>query len=354
MFEGILTKVVRLIRNKTKAPFISTYDFIANYYYKHSKSYATLSKLNKYFNKANKPPDILYLGDSVLKNVSYDDTDKRTIEEMLKDDLPNFVSLASISHSAYHPGVYYSLLKAIQVMKRKPKIILLPVNVRSFSPQWDLHPNYQFETEINALEKYHQCRNINAIKLDRKTASSALFEAYDASPVHYPNTSLNRIGQFRLLVNARAETEEQKKFRLAHIFIFHYMHTLLPTHRKLTLLYKTLEILQEIDVSALIYTTPINYQAGNKYAGESFSEKIKSNIDVVLTVIEKRLDSNKFIFWDASMLLQSDSFVHSDIANEHLNQAGRSFLSSNLKTKTMDLYYALPKPPLVDNQKIDG
>jgi len=319
------------------------YDFIASYYYKYSNSYAALLNLNKYFNNFNQPPDILYLGDSVLKNVSYYDTDKRTINEMLEDDLPSFVSMASIYQSAYHPGVYYSLLKAIQAMKKKPKIILLPVNLRSFSPQWDLHPKYQFETEINALEKYSQIRNVNAIKLDCQTIPPALFEEYDASPVLYPNTFLNRVGQFRLLVNSRAETEEQKKFRLAHVFIFHYMHTLLPTHRKLVLLHKILEIFQEIDVSALIYITPINYQAGNKYVGESFSKKIKLNVDTVLTVLGKCLTSSKFIFWDASMLLQSDSFVHNDIANEHLNQAGRSFLSSNVKTKIMELYYALPK-----------
>ena len=94
---------------------------------------------------------IIYFGDSVIKSIAKKDTDGRHMGEMLQDQLNQEVKI--ISHGGYHLGVYEAFLHYMCDRGKKPEIIIIPINLRSFGNDWDTRADYLFIREIN-ISKY--------------------------------------------------------------------------------------------------------------------------------------------------------------------------------------------------------
>jgi hypothetical protein len=291
--------------------------------------YPELVKLVELFNSGNPVPDVLYLGDSVVERISHNDFDKRNLGEIVAANLEGALQVAYVSRGAYHMGVFYGLICALEKMRGRPGIVILPVNMRSFSPQWDLSPSYQFEHEIQAIEDYiaNPEGAIAAIPIGKVVVSQSLFESFDATPVNYPYTEFNHVGRFRKIIKSKPESEEQRKFRLRQIFIFHYMHSLISSHRKIAQLNNILHTLTNMGIAVLVYVAPINFQAGEKYVGNKFLSSLASNVKIVLDTIMAYKAAGRVHFLDCSTMFASQYFFHEDEATEHLDQTGRNALA---------------------------
>jgi hypothetical protein len=160
------------------------------------KPYPELTKLLMSYDSRWKAPEILFLGDSVLGRIAREDTDRRTLDQMVEDFLTSRKRLLCISHPAYNLRIYYHLLQIFKCTRQKPKQVILPINMRSFSPQWDLNPAWQFNEEIDALKKYVQTSGRRTPIFKKKSGPLIFSEADKMMGVEYPFTSLNCIGQF--------------------------------------------------------------------------------------------------------------------------------------------------------------
>ena len=84
--------------------------------------------------------DIVYLGDSTL---SYP-VDQVTTGQILQEMLPDF-TVGEISHPAYNLDLYLHYVQYMTRSVHRPRVVIIPINMRSFSPEWDMRPGYQFE-----------------------------------------------------------------------------------------------------------------------------------------------------------------------------------------------------------------
>lgn len=291
------------------------------------RPYVELQRLVNWYDSERAAPQILLLGDSVMERVSKFDTDKRNLDRLVQKEFEGKYRLACLSHSAYHTKAYHSLLEVLRTTRQKPDLVILPINMRSFSPQWDFEPSWQFEQEIKLVNDYILSPSKTIPMLDKPVIASNLYEEFDAIEVNYPLTELNRICQFRLVINGKPQTQEQFRYRKEQIFIFHYLHSLSPKHPKLHSLLEAVRLLQELKINLLIYVTPINYQAGERYVAPVFTELLKKNIQVIQEAIFPFL-GNTIIFSDLSASLSSNKFFNMDEATEHLNQHGRAELAA--------------------------
>ncbi len=294
-------------------------------------------ELINYFDKSKQPPAVLFFGDSVAERTSRDDQDIRTLSEFVKANLEDKFEVASISYSAFNIKIFYYFIKALEKMKNRPQTVILPINMRSFSPQWDLEPSWQFSHEIDCINSFITDQEQTTFNIERESISTEEYNAFDSLSVKYPLSPLDKIGQFRLLINAKPATDEQRKFRLSQIFIFHYNYPLSIDHPKISFLEKALELLNRMNISVFTYITPINIESGIKYVGNEFSESIDSNIKVVKTVIKKHQAKGNISFIDCSKILTPDHFFHEDTLTEHLNEAGRKKLAALITSPVLDL-----------------
>ena len=97
--------------------------------------------------------DVLLFGSSVEEYADSKDKDKRSISKMI-NSLSNKYHVESISGVAYHMDLFLELSKYIVKNLSHPKLIIVPINMRTFSPEWDKRPEYQFEKEKKILNVF--------------------------------------------------------------------------------------------------------------------------------------------------------------------------------------------------------
>lgn len=78
--------------------------------------------------------DVLYFGESSNYWVAPEDTDKRTISDMINDSLQGF-RLSGIQVPAYHAGMFLPVIRHIDP-KSRVKTIVVTMNLRSFDKPW--------------------------------------------------------------------------------------------------------------------------------------------------------------------------------------------------------------------------
>lgn len=269
-------------------------------------------------------PSVLYLGDSVVERVSRNDLDTRHLGQMVVDNLCQIQSTVCISHSAYQIEVFNAFVYALARTRYRPQIVVLPINLRSFSPQWDLNPEWQFTEELQRIEEFIGNSSVKLPRIGKRTLS---VEEFEATAVSYPHTSFTSVRQFRQLIKASAESDAQKVFRWQQIFVFHYLHPLSLSHPKLRLIQDTLVQLGELNIRTLLYVTPINYQAGEKLIGIDFTNSIQRQVSLVGEQIVAAQHADAARFLDLSTMLGSDCFFHEYDSTEHLNERGRKMIS---------------------------
>lgn len=268
-------------------------------------------------------PDVLLFGDSVMERVSRHDADRRDLGNMVAAALPA-LRVLRISHSAFNPAIYAPLARVVARCPRVPSLTVLPVNLRCFSPQWDLHPAWQFTQEIRSIETWldDPTRPLAAIEDIRETPG--FFAAYDAQPVDYPLSKLKTVGEFRATVRETPREEAAKDARAREIFVFHYTHALTPAHRRLEALKMAVETLRGAGSRVLLYLTPVNHEAGVRLVSDAFLKSLRHNVKVLQT---KMADADVALY-DWSVRMPADRFFHEDLATEHLNDLGRAELAA--------------------------
>lgn len=306
----------------------------------HTPDYFPLSVILDLFNSDNNySPEVLFYGDSVVERISRDDQDQRTLGEMVCSGLKNKFKVAYLSSSGYHLEVFYQLTLVLQTLKRKPSILIVPINIRSFSPQWHLNPFYQATEDISLIKSYLD----NSGKIFNKQRLSEFelenkWESFLKTEVTYPLTPFKNIQEFiEIINNKNTSTQSEKEFRLQQIFIYHYLYQLQQDHCRLIQLKDLIKLSSDLKISLVLYVTPINYRAGSKYVGDQFRIYLENNVQVVKNLVESLCQSRvklfglfkpkNLVFKDFSQLLGTEYFFHEDNPTEHLNEKGRQLMA---------------------------
>ena len=289
--------------------------------------YPKLVELLRAFDHAGPPPQVLYLGDSVVERVAREDTDRHSLASMVIDRFGPQTAAVSVSHMGYHTGVYHGLLRVLQTTRHRPELVILPLNLRSFGPRWFLDPVWQFHHEIRALQRYlaHPFRGIPRLRETIVTAAD--MEAFEAIDVEFPETDFRCIGQFHEVMRSTPQDEAEVDFRRRQIFILHYMHALRAEHPRLRSLEEALGLLSHLGCSVLCYVTPVNHDAGLQYVGPAFQDALRRNVLEIRRIVERQ-GRPDLRFEDFSEFLDPTEFFSTHDAAEHLNERGRSHLAA--------------------------
>ncbi len=286
--------------------------------------YPALAAILRSFAGDATPPDHVLLGDSVCERVSKHDADRRTLVEILAAGVAPRCLLA-LTRSAHHPAVYRLLLSALELQPRRPTTgILIAINPRCFSPQWDLNPDWQLDAETCALEDYRRRRRPELPEIPDVYADPEAHRRFEELPVRYELSDLSTIGAFRSVVRQVPGSDDEKARRTREIFIFHYAHRLTRDHRRLTALRDCVDLSRRLVTRATYYLTPINVEAGARHVGPGFLEVVRANAETVGRAI--RDSGGDFHDWSGA--LPESCFFHEDLATEHLNETGRTRLAA--------------------------
>lgn len=273
--------------------------------------------------------EILYFGDSVIGRFSPQDKNKSSIGEFLSEELPNH-TVGVIWHRAYQMDLYYEYCRYLAKGNHQPEIVIIPINLRSFSPEWDRRPQYQFNLEKRVLrQKRDVLYRIFYKPLYIFDKASVITEAEFLSTSVFDGK--RKRGYVKDFVNEEDNTYTQDKMRKKAIL--RYMYSLTSNHRKVKSMLKIVDIMEETGTNVLFYITPINYRICMRFVGERALVQFKANTKL----IESLLASRDTEVLNLAFSLERDAFSWPMYPDEHLNERGRQYVAHQLAFKIKEL-----------------
>ena len=298
--------------------------------------------------------DVIYLGDSTLLYPAGEVTTGEIVQEMLPDH-----RVAEVSHPAYSLDLYLSFVRYIVRQERRPRTIVLPINMRSFSPEWDRRPGYQFEKEKKVLFLGPDLARVLARPLEVLGAfePDITQEAFLDTSVYNGETAVGTVRDFESLADEDvagalagdggfayhdALPSEDDEEALEKALVYYYMYRLSEDHRKLQAMLKIARLCQENELDVIFYIAPVNYQQGERVLGSAFRERLAENVDVVSRTLPHgrqmragvgqgalmpvAADAEHVTLLDLSLGLEAYAFVDM----EHLHERGKAYVAEQL------------------------
>jgi len=294
--------------------------------------------------------DIIYFGDSTLIYPVGEVTTGEILQELLPEQ-----TIGQVAHPAYNADLYRRYADYITRFDHRPDRVIIPINLRSFSPEWDRRPAYQFEAE-KAVLTYGR---LLSTMFYRPLATFGGFDSpisqadFLHTPVYSGTTPVGQVGDFEeqlghttLATQAnnvasayyRNLPEENDEATLAASLVYYYMGELDPNHRKIQSLLTTARQLKAGGIKPIFYISPLNTQLGERVLGETFGRQIEANT----AVIEQAFRSEKIDLLNLAFALEPYYFVDT----EHLTENGKARVAEALAT----LIKAAPSEPLTSTQ----
>lgn len=280
-----------------------------------------IEKLDRYLEEG---ATIIYFGDSSVLSVAPGDSDRASLSEMLERENPGIV-VANLGHPGYHLGIYEAEVDYISRSKHKPDAVVIPIQLRAFSPEWDIRPVNQFEKERFFLMDrtsfisyfYRPLAILRAI--DTNTVS---YPEFLNTPVYYGTEQVGVVNDFEAVNKHKTPTTEN----IRNDYIYKYMFRLEETHRKFRSLDNLLDSASKASIKVYAYISPIDYENGTKHIGEDFTKQAVVNADLVCTFLESRGAP----CLNLAFALGSEEFDHPGYPNEHLKERGRRLVTEKI------------------------
>jgi hypothetical protein len=267
--------------------------------------------------------DIIYFGDSSDTDYSNKDLDKRSISQMLEEILPNY-SMASISNPAYAADIFLEFCKHMIRQKYYPKIVIIPINMRSFSPSWDRNWGWQFEKEKAILKNklfFMFFKTMEVFDKNNKRFNEITQSEFENTEVFNGEKAVGRVKDFE-----GHEFRHYSEENMKNSILYFYMFSLKNDHRKLKSLAEVAKILLENNIKPVFYITPIDYETGERYFPGEFSERLKNNVETIKSAFKE----NNLEILDLSADLKTDFFAWEKYPNEHLDEKGRKYVAEKI------------------------
>ena len=287
-------------------------------------------------------PDVLLFCDSTNAWIDAGDEDRRSIAALLDEKLPD-AKVGVVERGAYHLQVYEAFVDLLIARGVKPRAVVIPINMRSFSPEWDQRPEYQFDQSQRDLrhadDAIHQAASPLLSVLQLGGVPPVSQDQFKNAPVYHGRRIVGRVRDFD---NPRYATPSPERTR--NKFIYHYMYALDGNHRKLAALARIVEKSRAADLNVLFYFTPLDHQTGEQHLPGEFRAQVEENVAAVFDQIGNRPAP----IVNMSLDLPADDFSYHLYPNEHLRDTGRKHVAANIAA-ALEQNFGIAATPRVDD-----
>lgn len=264
----------------------------------------------------NKKTDIMYFGDSILFTTG-------SLPQTLQSYFPH-TSVTMVAHPADSPIVFLDYCRYLSRSTYKPKIIIVPISMRTFSIEWETDPGKQFEEEKlhfrfakTPLEPFMPFLiGFNVFPLYPRS-----YDAFYSTKFIYKGKNLGVVNDY-FGDTFRTYSDENMKKKI----MLYYTYQLSPDDFVLDSIQR---IASECSFSHVVfYITPLSFETGEKFLGKSFHLQMNENI----AMVRNALAAKHTLVIDMSHDLKEKDFFWEDelYMNEHVRQSGRVIIAKKL------------------------
>jgi hypothetical protein len=209
----------------------------------------------------------------------------------------------------------------------RPRLVIVPLNLRSFSNSWIKHPAYRFE-ELRRMLTWDRAaytlahQPLNVFKWYRGVEGSQ--DEYDRSPAYDGDRVIATLGEMNRRVDRDDGSPGSRAKQLHAAFVLRYAQRITPEDDRFEAVIRLARVLRERQVPVLFYLTPVDHETAIRYAGPPVGEHIAWNARFLTDALAREGVAAR----DWSRLIDASGFSWKLLPNEHLNQAGRRRLAA--------------------------
>ncbi len=263
--------------------------------------------------------DILIFGDSIMEVTRGGNGGGRSLGAMLVKGLPE-KKVFVLSYPAYASQVFSGYSYYFKQARYQPSMVVVPINLRSFSSAFDMRPGWQYEREIADLRFAHSrllsafelplliFKGINLESTSQETWLSQ--KVFDGDKV---------VGIAKDFYDEGIRPEEDSIIKKQ--FLWFYMGKLKADHRKFKALKEIVSYYVSSRTKILFYVTPVDCVTGERLLGPRFKSQVAENVSLLADMA--RDTGSEFL--DLSNSLGADGFLWptEPEVSEHLSHQGR-------------------------------
>lgn len=268
--------------------------------------------------------DILFLTDSTNNYPVMYDLEKTTINGYLQQNIPNNLSLKVLTGAGFNSLIFSDICQYIVQHGYRPKIVIIPINIRAFGAGWDRAPVYQFGIERFYLRQPYLLPFYKILSRLEYDFNHISMKEFLQTPVFDRGQNLGPLQDFEIREPWQTYYHSNQK----NIVRTGYMVAIPASHRQITALLTIKKTLNRNNIALITYLTPIDHQVCAEYYGQEFYKRLGENIRTIISVLDKAgIDCI-----DLSLDLGSESFGWRTqfYLNEHMNCRGRRYIGEKL------------------------
>lgn len=272
---------------------------------------------------SNKNECIMF-GSSVNKHVDSEDTDRRAISEMV-DSLSDRYKVTTVSRLSASFENYFNYLDYSVRIGNVPKVVIVPVNIRSFNPEWALRPEYiALAAQEKIFLQYGKIAYVFRKILPRY--SRELNKQSHQNFYEYKMFSENEyVGQVKeYVVEDRNLIFDTVKYQ-RDMFMINYMIDVDSSNHNLVALQRFNQLCSMNNISVLFYYTPVDFEEGERLYEIKFENRLNQQVSFL-----KGFTNSADTVIDLSLDLNSSYFSYDLSPNEHMNQYGKMYVAEKV------------------------
>lgn len=281
------------------------------------------------------PGEIVFFGDSVVQTMALGDTDPRLLPDMLGGELDEPV--LRISQAATGAQMHAAWLRYAAHLSPPPRAVIIPINLRSFSPHWERNPGWVFDDVAAMIDHPLYARLGSVLEWDWGRPTD---DAFAATPVFVNGTEVGTVATLDDGAAGWAPSAEVRRSR----YLVRYASDIERSRR----LGAFRDLLAEANASrfpVILYLTPIDVDAIEDNVDEATFAAVQAN----LAVLRDALSSTRWPSVDLSASVRAADFDHPiGDPHEHMKWGGRMICARALADAVREAGVGMPAPPPVE------
>jgi hypothetical protein len=244
------------------------------------------------------------------------------------------LTVRGVSGAGYTALVFERYARLVARSPHRPRIVILPLNPRSFSSPWFFGEDYWYSRVLRFLPLIAETPSLTwwlsrlPDRINGRDPDAVAGKPFGDGfkvPAVENYFSLFRPGSPDYGPPPPGLTEERLAAREHFIENYGLVKTT-AGHPMLGAMILAARKFERAGVTPVIYVTPVDLEEGERLLGPLFAARFREGI----AVIQRELEREGVAFLDLSGLLGSRFFVDREYACEHLNLAGREAVAVKL------------------------
>lgn len=256
------------------------------------------------------PGEIVFFGDSVVQTAATGDADPRLLPDMVAAEIEEPV--LRVSQAATGADMHAAWLRFSARLTPPPRAVIIPVNLRSFSPHWERNPGWVFSDVAAMIDHPLYARLGSVLEWDWGRPTE---EAFQATPVFVNDVEVGTVATLDVGSAGWMPPDEVRRSR----YLIRYASDVRRSRR----LAAFEDLVREANRSpfpVILYLTPVDVDAIQHNVDEATYAAVQAN----LAILRAALSTTRWPSVDASEAVREADFDHPPgDPHEHLKWRGR-------------------------------